>query len=512
MTSIITLNPQQLADLYGALDDFVGTGDNINAIFNSTFFPVVVEKNLTDDLIGLGDGIATAYNTNFFCDSPRTIQNLKLYRTSVDDPLNELTVVTHYVANATTGAITLTPAGVTFLGLEQLHATYVIPSTVELHTGTIAGPLLVETTDYEIVARTGEITLTPAGITALGLSQLHMSYYTEKGSINFIDEDSAGMGSGRVQLRIRKREVNAKDQDLRAIHEAIFTEAISHLEEERKQVTGTYVTPGEEITESIMSDNVKYAYKTTPAQAPAPGGSPLYPGQSFTLPANPQLPDLTAAGLNGGSGGYAGEEYNAISLELAQRAAIMAAGLDIAGPTGWDLRYGAPETGVLLSAIATQQAALTAQIAAITLFLSDNNDPLGNDHVNPTDLTQATAASAAASARHAANVAYLALVNTPPHSGLSNAQIDNIPPGTRFSANGARQTAAAARQAEILVTLGDPNRLWDRRKFWIVERVRLGDGTLAVVDNATKGDAQIGTLLSQNAVRRQNILDIILAQ
>jgi hypothetical protein len=511
MPPIIVLNPQQIADLYGALDDFVGTGDNINAIFNTAFFPVVVEKNLTDDLIGLGDNLATAYSTNFFCDSPRTIQNLKLYRTSVTDPLNELTIVTHYAANTTTGAITLTPAGVTFLGLETLHAAYLIPSTVELHTGTIAGPLLVEVTDYTIAPRTGEIELTASGITALGLSQLHAAYYTEKGSINFIDEDSAGMGSGRVQLRIRKREVSAKDQDLRAIHEAIFTVAITHLEEERKQLAGTYVLPSEEITESVMEANVKYAYRTVAQPGVvAPGGDPLFPGQFTGLPANPQLPDLTALGLNGGSGLYSGAENSAISGELAQRVPIFAAGGDFAGPLGWDARYAA--AGPLLGAIATQQTALTAQIAAITLFLAANNDPLGNDHVFPPDLTQATAASAAATLRHADNVTYLALVNTPPHSGLSNAQIDNIPPGIRYTANLARQTAILARQTAILVTLGDPDRLWDRRKFWIVERVRLGDGTLAVVDNATKGDIQIGTQLSQNAERRQNILDIILAQ
>jgi hypothetical protein len=505
MPPIAPLTAQQIADLYGSLDDFVGTGDNVSDTYNATFFPVVVEKAFDSDLIGLGDGIATIYNTNFFCDSPRTIQDLKLYRTSIA-VTNMLTVVTHYTVNLTTGAITLTPAGVVYLGLERLYGSYVIPSTVELHTGTILGPLMTAPADYSVDGRTGEITLTVAGIASLGLAQLHAKYYTETGSINVIDEDTGSMGPGRVQVRIRKIVVSAKDQDIRVIHEAIETKAIIHLEEERKQLAGTFVSPAEAVTEALLIQNVTYAYRASPA------GAPLYPFGITPFPVNPAIPNLSLIpGLNGGSGSYLGEEYNAIALELAQRAAIMAAGLDIAGPAGWDLRYGDPATATLLAAIATQQAALTAQIAAITLFLADNNDPLGNDHVNPTDLTQATAASAAATLRHADNVTYLALVNTPPHSGLSNAQIDNIPPGARYSSNLARQTAALARQVEILDTLGDPTRLWDRRKFWITERARLGDGTLAVVDACIKGDAQIGILLAQAAVRRQNILDIILA-
>jgi hypothetical protein len=501
MSSIAPLNPQQLADLYGALDDFVGTGDNINAIFNTTFFPVVVEKNLTDDLIGLGDGVATAYNTNFFCDPPRTIQNLKLYRTSVADPLNELTIVTHYTVNTTTGAITLTPAGVTFLGMEEFHATYVIPSTVELHTGTIAGPLLVEVTDYAIVARTGEITLTPAGITALGLSQLHVAYYTEKGSINFIDEDSAGLGSGRVQLRIRKREVNAKDQDLRVIHEAVETKAIVHLELEKKNLAapGTFVTGAEQITEAVLVANVQNSYRA--------GGSPLFPQQTGVgFVSNPQIPNTSAPGLNGGSGVFAGNEEGQNAIELTENAIVAAIGIgDL--PAVLALRFLA--SGPMTAAITAENVALAAQIAAITALLTepDNNNPLGNDHITAVELADATAASAAASARSAANTAYLATVPFP-HTGLTLAAL-----AARATATTARQTfITGTREPQILVTLTDPGRLYDRREFWIIERARLGDGTLAVVDASTKGDAQIGTLLSQNATRRQNILDIILAQ
>lgn len=503
MPPIAPLNPQQIADLYGAIDDFVGTGNNINAIFSTTFFPVVVEKILTDDLIGLGDNAATSYNTNFFCDSPRTIQNLKLFKTTVTVPANQLTIVTHYTVNTTTGAITLTPAGVAFLGLEQLHAAYTIPSTVELHKGTVTGPLLTETTHYTIASRTGKITLTAAGITFLALSQLHAKYYTESGSINFIDEDTGGMGSGRVQLRIRKLAVYAKDQDLGSIHEAIETKAILNTELERQYLIGTYVAPGEIITEALLVQNVQYAYLSTPFT-----GAPLFPPGVFPPPANPAIPNLTAPGLSGGTGFDPANESNQISIEVAQYASIILSGLDIAGPLGWDLRFLSSFTGTMLTAIAAQQTALTNQIAAITAFLLDN--PVPNDHVSAGNIADANAASVAASARFAANAAYVLTVTTLPHQGLENAQI-LAPTGLRYLASLARSTfitgtRIAAQIAPFLTFL------WGRRSFWISERARLGDGTLSVYDQTVKGDTRIGALLTQNAIRRQSILDIILAQ
>jgi hypothetical protein len=51
----------------------------------------------------------------------------------------------------------------------------VLTSTVELHAVSISGLLLVNTTDYTVLT-TGEVTLTPAGIAALGLSSLHAKY------------------------------------------------------------------------------------------------------------------------------------------------------------------------------------------------------------------------------------------------------------------------------------------------------------------------------------------------
>lgn len=508
MPSIAPLNPQQLADLYGALDDFVGTGNNIITIFNASFFPVVIEKILDDDLIGLGDNAATAYNTNFFCDVPRTIQNLKLFKTKVDVPANQLTIVTHYTVNTTTGAITLTVAGVTFLGLEQLHATYTIPSTVELHIGTIVGTLMTTPAQYAIDGRSGKITLTAAGVTALGVSQLHAKYYTSIGSINLIDEDSAGVGASRVLVRIKKKEVFPKDQDLKGIHEAIETKAIVDvtgtigLEPERRYLSGQYVTPAEKITEAILIQNVTYAYRGTPFT-----GFPLFPPGVFPPPANPSIPDLTAAGLSGGTGYDPANEVDRLAVETAQYASIIDGHADT-NPVGWLARFLEPATSTMLAAIAAQQTALTNQITAITGFLVNN--PVPNDHVSAGNIADAMAASAAASAMFAANAAYVPTVTTAPHSGLANAQILS-PTGARYLASTARSTFITATRMAAQMT---PflTFLWSRRSFWITERARLGDGTLSVIDQCVKGDARAGTILTQNAVRRQGILDIINAQ
>lgn len=51
----------------------------------------------------------------------------------------------------------------------------VLTATVELHVGTISGALLVAGTDYTVIS-SGEITLTPSGIAALGLTALHAKY------------------------------------------------------------------------------------------------------------------------------------------------------------------------------------------------------------------------------------------------------------------------------------------------------------------------------------------------
>lgn len=51
----------------------------------------------------------------------------------------------------------------------------ILTATVELHVATILGTLLVAGTHYTVVS-TGEITLTPAGIAALGVAALHAKY------------------------------------------------------------------------------------------------------------------------------------------------------------------------------------------------------------------------------------------------------------------------------------------------------------------------------------------------
>lgn len=57
----------------------------------------------------------------------------------------------------------------------QLDNVPVVTSTVELHVGTISGTLLVLTTDYTVTTA-GLITLTGAGVTALGTNDLHAKY------------------------------------------------------------------------------------------------------------------------------------------------------------------------------------------------------------------------------------------------------------------------------------------------------------------------------------------------
>jgi hypothetical protein len=57
----------------------------------------------------------------------------------------------------------------------QLDFEPVILSSVELHVGSISGTLLAPTTDYT-VSTVGQIVLTPAGVAALSLSDLHAAY------------------------------------------------------------------------------------------------------------------------------------------------------------------------------------------------------------------------------------------------------------------------------------------------------------------------------------------------
>jgi len=57
----------------------------------------------------------------------------------------------------------------------QLDYSPVILSTVELHVGSISGALLTPTTDYS-VSTAGAIVLTPSGVAALGLNELHAAY------------------------------------------------------------------------------------------------------------------------------------------------------------------------------------------------------------------------------------------------------------------------------------------------------------------------------------------------
>lgn len=57
----------------------------------------------------------------------------------------------------------------------QLDNSPVLLSTVELRVGSITGALLAAITDYAVDAN-GKVTLTPAGVSALGLNELHAAY------------------------------------------------------------------------------------------------------------------------------------------------------------------------------------------------------------------------------------------------------------------------------------------------------------------------------------------------
>jgi hypothetical protein len=200
-----------------------------------------------------------------------------------------------------------------------------------------------------------------------------------------------------------------------------------------------------------------------------------------------------------------------LAAELASHAGVIAAGADVVGfpgpvpvRSGWYLRYDAALV-TMIPAILAQNTALANQVSALTAFLVAN--PVANDHISASDISDATAASLAATAQIAANTAYLASIPYPsagPFPGMSTASIT-----AEAVVQTARQAFVTSRDGELTTLL---TFLWGRRIFWIGERARLGDGTLFAYNQAVTGDARVGTLLSQSALRRQSILDVILAQ
>lgn len=210
-------------------DELVATGPLTNGFQAVDFFPFTREtlalrygasfvagtalrgtrQSVLDELVGTGDNVQTAYQLDHAPVTPGTLELRKGFSFTSGTPL---VLTTDYTVDLDTGAITLTGAGVTALGTDQLRARYtaephfvaspsvvsdefvglgdgvetayqlnffpVTAGSLELHVGTITGTLLVDPTDYTVNLATGEITLTAAGVTALGTSALRAKYTT----------------------------------------------------------------------------------------------------------------------------------------------------------------------------------------------------------------------------------------------------------------------------------------------------------------------------------------------
>lgn len=479
MPSIAPLSAAQIADLYGAIDELVGTGDNLTTAYQLDFFPVVGEREVFDELVAIADGVATAYQIHYF---PITAGTLTLRKTeAVSGPA--LADPTHYSVNLATGVVTLTPAGVAFLGTEKLFATYHIATTLELHRTTIGGSLLTEGTHYTFTPRTGQIVLTAAGVTFLGIQQLRAKYQIERGLVPVLYDSNGGLRSAIVQTGIQRDEFNAKDQDLRFIHESIETKAILDIEGERRQLLGPTVSSP--VTEGqIVSSVTNYAAPLYPVP---PVGDPTVPAQNVNL--------------FGGSGNFSGNERNRINQEQTESANVQA-NYPIPPNTQSD-RFGSTEGTDMIFYVTGQITALTNEIAFLTSFLAQN--PVPNDHVSAGDITNANTALTNANAQLATTQAFLTSLNTFPFNGFSDASL------------AARQVVLLARenyidntrsgQISTLLTF-----LWGRRFFWIAQRARLADGTLAQKVNADKAITNMNAQIAANTTRINDILAILAAQ
>lgn len=472
MPSLTPLSPDQIADLFGALDDFIGTGNNIITDFQTTYFPLVDTKKIDDELTGVGDGVTTVYQLFFF---PIDAGTLELRKTAINGTL--LVLTTHYTVNLTTGVVTLTPAGVALLGTEQLHSKYHATTTIALHSGTISGPLLTPTTHYTLSPRTGKVKLTPAGVVFLGVAQLHAKYQVVRGLVNVFTDANGGLRAGEVTVAIQRDLISTKDSSLKYLHETIESKAILHLEVERKQLqvataiviatVGNFVQPAETVNETAIVDSVE-----TPYQAVF---GPLYPSVGAPNTPDPAKP-FKPNGLFGGSGVNNNNEEQEIIDELAATPAVQAAGADVAGNpgpsparSGWYKRYDQALI-TMIPKILDQQTALAGEVAGLTAFLADNPTP--TDLILTGDITNATTALANATAQIAANTAFLAAIPYPsagPFPGLSNANL-----AARAAAQAARQAQIATRKGQLttLLTL-----LYNTRFFYIEMRTRLSDGT-----------------------------------
>jgi len=535
MPSIAPLAPDQIADLYGATNEYVGTGDGVNKDFQLDYRPIVVGRLAQDEFVGVGDGIQTNYQLQYY---PVTAGTMKLYRTAVATA-NLLTETTHYTVTLATGALVLTPAGVTFLGTEQLHGAYSVPSTLELHKVSISGPALVLGTDYAVVAYSGKITLTVAGVAALGTDALYAKYKTTIGLVNVLEESNASLRGTLAQNVVLLEKFTRKDDDVRYICEQIGSLAVLPVERERRYSynayaimnvppylfpeSGNYILASEEVTEPLIVASVSTPYTDTAANAPLyfrPSVASEIPGD----PANLRQPDggkpRFAVGLTSGTGSDTNTLERWLARELTRIPLVQAAGFNNPGPLGWDARFNEASNpygilGGMITSMNNEMTLLGTQvIPALTDFVN-NNSP-SNEYVTATDITNAQAALLAAQNFYNDTYNYLNNEVIPaPHGGhLPEIGLSDGGLATRTATIAAYQTFLAnVRKPQIGTLLAaSPSGLYPKRFFWVTMRASMGTGTLFNVINTQRGSTKAQAQIPENDAKIAEVMLVINAQ
>lgn len=320
---------------------------------------------------------------------------------------------------------------------------------------------------------TSIITLTPVQIAELN------------DIITVLTETNVGLTDSLVNLGTLQSDLQDKDQVVRAIHEAIETEAILPLEAERRQLVIPGPTVASPVTEAVIVASVtNYALPLFPTNPPS--GTPILP--------------VADVNLFGGSGVFAGNERAQIDIE--QLNAVTVAGQ----PPPLPARAASPAGVALSAAVTAQITALGLQVSALTSFLANN--PAPNEYVTAGDISDATTASAAASVQLASDMGYAATLLTP-FSGYSNANM-----AIRAPILTARETfidVTRTPQLTALVT-GTLTRLWGARFIWITTRARMDTGTLAQYANTGQAVTNTTNQIATNAATIADINTVLAAQ
>lgn len=391
MPPITTLSAAQIAELYGSLDDFIGTGNGVTTAFNLTYFPIV-------------------------------------------------------------------------------------DVTLELHKATISGPLLTPTTHYTFVARTGAIKLTAAGVTFLGLAQLHAKYQKQDAIEAVLVAANAALTGSVGQVTNLQNDFTQKDLVLKQIHQDIETKAIIPIEAERVYVTGIFVTGGEVVDEAAIQSSV------------ANYQAPLYP---VPPPGDPTIP-FQSSGLSGGSGG-ATTEATLIATEIAEINVLLTI------PIVANRHLNANFTTMRTSTVPAETAAVTAMIGspstALTFFVAQGPLVIDADHITAGDIALAQTALTNAQAQLTQDNTWQANLNLIAGADLSNAALN-----ARKAVLNARTPYLAQRVTEIQAYLGDPvHGVWAKRFFWISRRTRQADGTLKQALSAGSSITSMNAQASSNS-------------